>query len=187
MSVFYWFKVQVRLSIAIMINHPQTKWLRTTTTFALVFTVPGVTGLSQAILFLGLLGGYGQSIASSYTYLLSPQLMSEDLCPEHLHVAFPCVFPASSWDGTWIPGASTPRNTCRSHITFYDLTLEVIVSLWLQSQTFPDSRDVNAISFTKNSIKVILKEHDHGRLCCSHIGKYHQGILSRIQRSIILR
>ena len=52
MPTFYWLTV----SIAIIIKHPKTKWL-TAITFSLFFQL---TGLSQTVLSVGLLGGCRQ-------------------------------------------------------------------------------------------------------------------------------
>ena len=65
MPTFYWFTV----SIAIIIKHPQTKWLTTTITFSLFFKL---TGLSQTVLSVGLLGGCRQPVAGVGIYTRLP-------------------------------------------------------------------------------------------------------------------
>ena len=103
-------------------KHPKTRWLTTTITFSLFFKL---TGLSQTVLSVGLLGGWLQaasswcwniSKASSLTSLVRPVNAGCGLRPYIRLLPITCthglstwllhVCSASSWHGTCISKAS---------------------------------------------------------------------------------
>lgn len=119
MSTFYWFKV----SVAAIINHPKTKWLKTIITFSLFFTVDSPQPDSS---FCGSLRWLQSAHSWCWNYFqyflthkssestvdagcglrphlgLSPITHIHGLSAWLLHVCS-----ASSWHGTCMPKAST--------------------------------------------------------------------------------